>query len=122
MDSIEFHRERRRQTALDRLGMDNPVCKCGQDDWRCLWLFPSEAPSTVGDTVILCRNCYRKTRCRHAPRQIGSNRFCCPFCGEDDPHCREHHHVAGRSFDAWTVDVCCNCHGKLTDMQRDHPP
>lgn len=122
MDNVECRRECRRQMALDRLGMDNPDCKCGQDDWRCLWLFPSETSSTVSDTVIVCRNCYRKTRCPNAnSSQIGSASFFCPFCGEDDPRCRERHHVAGRALDPWTVDVCCNCHGKLTDMQRDHP-
>jgi hypothetical protein len=121
MDNSEFDRERRNQTALDRLGTDNPICDCGQDDWRCLWLFPNEASSTIGDPIILCRNCYRKTRCPHVKsRQSGPNPFFCPFCGEDDLRCRERHHVAGRAFDAWTVDVCSNCHGKLTDMQKGH--
>lgn len=121
MDDIECNRERRRQTGLDKLGTDDPFCGCGQDDWRCLLLFPSEAPSTGREPVILCRNCYRKMRCpRTKSRLIGLDSFFCPFCGEDDPHCRERHHVAGQAFDPWTVDVCCNCHGKLTDMQKDH--
>lgn len=121
MDNTECNREIRRRTALDRLGTDDPVCSCGEDDWRCLWLFPPEASTTTGEPVVVCRNCYRKTRCRRARlRRTKSDRFFCPFCGEDDPHCREHHHVAGRAFDPWTVDVCCNCHGKLTDMQKDH--
>jgi len=45
----------------------------------------------------------------------------CLFCDEDDPHCLERHHVAGKTFDNKRVIVCRNHHRKLSDRQKDHP-
>jgi hypothetical protein len=46
----------------------------------------------------------------------------CLFCDEDDPHCLERHHVAGKDFGDEQVIVCRNHHRKLSDKQKDHPP
>jgi predicted metal-binding protein len=32
------------------------------------------------------------------------------------------HHVADLGFDATTVILCANCHRKVTDAQKNHPP
>jgi hypothetical protein len=34
----------------------------------------------------------------------------------------ERHHIAGRTFGDENVPVCRNCHRKLSDLQKDHPP
>jgi hypothetical protein len=71
MNDVEYERERRRQTRLERLGTNNPKCL---------------------------------------------------FCWEDDPACLELHHLAGKGFGDETVITCRNCHRKLTDKQKEHPP
>jgi hypothetical protein len=60
----------------------------------------------------------RKQKCLE---RLGTNSPQCIVCGEDNPHCLELHHIAGRRFDHETVIVCKNCHRKLSDAQRDHP-
>lgn len=60
-------------------------------------------------------------RQQQALQRLGENTPRCLRCGEDDPHCLELHHVAGRAFDAALVTLCGNCHRKASDMQRDHP-
>lgn len=46
----------------------------------------------------------------------------CSGCGESDPRCLEAHHIAGRKNHDETYPICRNCHRKLSDGQRDHPP
>ncbi len=46
----------------------------------------------------------------------------CVHCGESDYRCLEAHHIAGRTYDEQTVVMCRNCHRKLSDSQKDHPP
>lgn len=46
----------------------------------------------------------------------------CVRCGEEDYTCLEAHHVAGKAYDPDTMIFCRNCHRKLSDMQKDHPP
>jgi hypothetical protein len=46
----------------------------------------------------------------------------CIICPERDPRCFEWHHVAGHTFGDEQVVVCRNCHRKLSDKQKDHPP
>jgi len=45
----------------------------------------------------------------------------CVICGEDNPHCLELHHLAGKAYGDDLVCICRNCHRKLSDDQRDHP-
>jgi len=121
MDQTAINRERRRLSALERLGSDRPVCKeCGENDWRCLQLKPDRNNNDDTDTFIICRNC----RCKQQPiaklaRSRAGSWFCI-VCTEDDPRCLELHHVAGRAFADDCVIACCNCHSKLSDMQKDH--
>src|SRR6516162_5562849 len=42
----------------------------------------------------------------------------CCFCGEDNPHCLERHHIAGQAYADDTLIVCRNCHRKLTVRRR----
>ena len=46
----------------------------------------------------------------------------CIICGGSSSRCLEWHHVAGRAFGDDQVIVCRNCHRKLSDKQKDHPP
>ena len=64
----------------------------------------------------------REIRRQRALDRLGSSTPRCMHCGEDNPHCLEGHHVAGRANDDEIVIVCRNCHRKLSDDQRDHPP
>ena len=64
----------------------------------------------------------REIRRQRALDRLGSDEPRCLRCGEANPHCLEYHHIAGRSHDDETVIVCRNCHRKLSDDQKDHPP
>ena len=64
----------------------------------------------------------RQKRRQHALERLGTNTPCCEECGETDWRCLEAHHIAGRGFDNATVILCRNCHRKLSDEQKDHPP
>jgi hypothetical protein len=66
---------------------------------------------------------YKKERLRQARlERLGSNNPSCLFCDEADPSCLERHHLSGRAFGDDCVVVCRNCHRKLSDRQKDHPP
>lgn len=52
---------------------------------------------------------------------LGSNNPICVICGENNPHCIELHHIAGKSYGDELCPVCRNCHRKLSDEQKDHP-
>ncbi|MGI8474947.1 MAG: hypothetical protein ACR2OO_01020 [Thermomicrobiales bacterium] len=59
--SSAMDRERKKQRALQRLGMDDPRCMtCGEADWRCLERHHIAGRAYDEHTVILCRNCHRK--------------------------------------------------------------
>ena len=62
-----------------------------------------------------------KKRERDAKRRLGSEHPKCASCGMDDCRCLEAHHIAGRAFDPTTINLCRNCHRKLSDSQKDHP-
>ena len=60
MDTLTFERERRRQTALDRLGTDNPSCViCADNNWRHLELHHIAWHAFDDMTVIVCCKCHR---------------------------------------------------------------
>jgi hypothetical protein len=66
---------------------------------------------------------YEKERRRQARlERLGSDNPKCLFCDEDEPSCLERHHIGGRAFGDECVIVCRNCHRKLSDKQKDHPP
>ena len=52
---------------------------------------------------------------------LGDNHPACVICGEDNPHCLELHHIAGKSYGDELCTVCRNCHRKLSDDQKNHP-
>ena len=60
-------------------------------------------------------------RLQRAYERLGSYSPRCVNCGEDDPHCLENHHVAGRKADEGQIPICRNCHRKLSDTQKDQP-
>lgn len=64
----------------------------------------------------------RAIRLERAHERLGSNNPRCLHCGEDFAHCLERHHVAGRAMHDDRVIVCRNCHRKVTELQKDHPP
>jgi hypothetical protein len=120
MNEFAKWRAARQQLALERLGSDNPGCGCGETDPRCLQLAPCPSDDTDGDPLVICANCRHKQR--PLPKSINAKtrgKFCI-VCLEKDPRCLELHHIAGRQFADEVVVVCCNCHRKLSDMQKDH--
>ena len=64
----------------------------------------------------------RERRRQARLERLGTNTPCCPCCGETDDRVFEAHHIAGRRHDPRTVPLCANCHRKVTDDQKDHPP
>jgi hypothetical protein len=46
----------------------------------------------------------------------------CWFCFYGHWSGIEEHHTAGWEYLWLTIPVCSNCHKRLTDMQKDHPP
>ena len=65
----------------------------------------------------------REKRRQRALERLGTNTPRCAECGETNWRCLEVHHIAGRDFDAdVTAILCRNCHRKLSDDQKDHPP
>jgi hypothetical protein len=64
----------------------------------------------------------REVRLQKAYERLGTTTPCCVNCTETYPHCLELHHLAEFGFSDETVIVCRNCHRKLTDKQKDHPP
>lgn len=108
--------EYRKQKRLERLGTNNPVCKCGEADWRCL----TKIEDRQGNSVILCRNCNAKPATKEAKRKP-VNLTKCALCPENNPCCLEKHHIAGRVHDNACITLCLNCHDKLSDGQKSHP-
>ena len=70
----EIAHERRRQSALERLGTNNPRCSCGEDDWRVLEKHHIAGKTYDDFTCIQCRNCHRKLsdQQKDHPEQIGT--------------------------------------------------
>ena len=64
----------------------------------------------------------REIRKQRALERLGSNDPHCACCGERDWRCLEFHHVSGRTYGEEGAVVCRNCHRKLSDSQKDHPP
>ena len=64
----------------------------------------------------------RERRRQARLERLGTNTPRCPCCGETDDRVFEAHHIAGRRHDPRTVLLCANCHRKVTDDQKDHPP
>lgn len=64
----------------------------------------------------------RERRRQRIIERLGTDTPRCAACGEHDIRCLEAHHVAGRRYDPLTSVLCANCHRKVTDAQKDHPP
>lgn len=64
----------------------------------------------------------RERRRQRIIERLGTDTPRCAGCGEHDVRCLEAHHVAGRRYDPLTSVLCANCHRKVTDAQKDHPP
>jgi hypothetical protein len=64
----------------------------------------------------------REQRKQRRLEGLGTNDPHCCQCGEDDWRCLELHHAADFGCDSTTVIACRNCHRKLSDIQKDHPP
>ena len=64
----------------------------------------------------------REQRKQKRLESLGSNNPHCCACEESDWRTLELHHVAGRQHDDTMVAICRNCHRKMSDDQKDHPP
>jgi hypothetical protein len=69
----------------------------------------------------MIKNKKKEARKQKRLERLGSNYPVCVTCGEDDDRCHEGHHIAGRAHDDAIALLCCNCHRKVTDDQKDHP-
>lgn len=67
-------------------------------------------------------NAAKETRMQNRLAKLGTNEPRCGICGETDWRVMDLHHVADHKRDELTVLLCANCHRKVTDDQRDHPP
>lgn len=63
----------------------------------------------------------KEIRKQNQLEKLDHNKPVCVICGEDNPHCLERHHIAGRAYSDDLSIVCRNCHRKLSDDQKDHP-
>ena len=64
----------------------------------------------------------RERRKQNRLEQLGTDRPICTLCLESDWRCLELHHISPeRTTDDCGI-VCRNCHRKLSDDQKDHPP
>lgn len=63
----------------------------------------------------------KEMRKQNRLEKLGDNHPLCVICGEDNPHCLELHHIAGKTYGDDLCPVCRNCHRKLSDDQKDHP-
>ena len=64
----------------------------------------------------------RERRQQAAFEKLGTTEPRCGTCGYNDWRALERHHVGQGRFDETCVIVCRNCHRRLSDDQRDHPP
>jgi hypothetical protein len=62
--------------------------------------------------------------CRKQRRleRLGTQHPICATCGETDWRCLEIHHIVDCDGKSATVILCANCHRKVTDSQKNHPP
>ena len=79
-------------------------------------------PKRFGDDKSLKAGRNAEARRQQALQRLGCDSPRCIRCGETDPRCLEHHHIAGQAYDGTLATLCRNCHRKASDMQRDHPP
>lgn len=63
-----------------------------------------------------------ETRKQNRLAKLGTNEPRCGICGERDWRVMELNHNPDLKRDTHTDIVCANCHKKLTDDQKDHPP
>lgn len=68
------------------------------------------------------QNMNKERRKQARLEKLGSNNPICGVCGERAWECLEEHHVADYGRDDLTVLICRNCHRKVSDDQKDHPP
>lgn len=64
----------------------------------------------------------REIRQQRRLARLGTNSPLCGECGEPNSRCLELHHPADFGCDDGTVILCRNCHRKVSDDQKDHPP
>jgi len=53
--------------------------------------------------------------------RLGADEPQCACCLETDECCLEAHHLEGEDFGETLINVCRNCHRKLSRAQRGHP-
>lgn len=63
----------------------------------------------------------REIRKQRRLERLGTNAPICGTCGYARDAALENHHVAGRKHDEATAISCRNCHGVVSDDQKDHP-
>jgi len=57
----ELKREARKQSRLEKLGTNEPVCgMCPENHWRCMELHHVAGQHHDDTTILLCLNCHRK--------------------------------------------------------------
>jgi hypothetical protein len=79
-------------------------------------------PSVSPNPALTEEQRKQETRRQNAFERLGTDHPICACCGETDWRCMELHHLEGKDFGDTLIIVCRNCHRKLSDVQKDHPP
>jgi hypothetical protein len=81
---------------------------------------PVECITIASPTMSEAEKRY-ETRRQNRFDKLGTDHPICACCPETDWRCMEVHHLEGERFGKTLINVCRNCHRKLSDMQFDHP-
>jgi hypothetical protein len=114
------HDERKRE----RLSRNGAVrcARCKKDDLDTLQDYRG---------VTLCANCrLKKAHSKESEEQKGerlvrlsrNGPLCCTLCSINDPDLLEGHHVEGEANSPLCVNLCANCHAKVSQSQEIEQP
>jgi hypothetical protein len=86
----------------------------------CLGIIFARAPGAEERNPTMSeKDMRREVRLQRAHDRLGTEYPHCACCLETDPHCLELHHLEGKDYGKTLINLCANCHRKLSDAQKD---